>query len=95
MLYKPRKNNKLKIAGLLLVRYNPRTRLSKDVYETIEKIAKEMDTKLFETTIRNATKVGEAQTVRKNLIDYAEDSNVTLDYEKFVDELIGEKDGQK
>ncbi len=88
---KKRNNNKLKIAGLLLVKYNPRTNLSKDVYETLEKIAKEMGTKLFETTIRDATKVKEAQTVRKNLIDYAEKSNVALDYEEFVNELIGEK----
>lgn len=86
---KKRQNKKLKIAGLLLVKYNGRTNLGKETRDSLIKIAKKMDTKLFKTTIRESTKTREAQALRRNLIDYAPKSTTAEDYFAFVKEYIG------
>lgn len=86
---KKRQNKNLKIAGLLLVKFNNRTILSKEIKESLEKRAASMDTKLFETTIRESTKAKEAQALRTTLINYAPTSTTAEDYNAFVDELIG------
>ena len=85
---KKRQNKKLKIAGFLLVKYNARTILSRETKESLENIAVEMDTKLFDTTIRESTKAKEAQAVRTTLIKYAPNSTTTQDYVHFVQELL-------
>lgn len=86
---KKRQNKNLNIAGLLLVKYNGRTLLGKEVKDSLKDIAKNMNTKLFETTIRESTKAKEAQAMRKTLIKYAKTSTTAEDYIAFVDELLG------
>ena len=90
-----RQNPKLKIAGLLLVKYNGRTLLSREVSQSLEKIAEDMGTKVFATKIRESTKTREAQAMRKSLIDYAGKSTTAEDYQDFVKELLEGKDGEK
>ncbi|MCM1235879.1 MAG: ParA family protein [Ruminococcus flavefaciens] len=85
---KKHQNKKLNIAGFLLVKYNPRTLLSRETKESLEKIAADMDTKLFETAIRESTKAKEAQAVRTALIKYAPNSTTAQDYIRFVRELL-------
>lgn len=85
---KKRQNRNLSIAGLLLVKYNGRTLLGKEVKESLEGIAKNMNTKLFKATIRESTKAKEAQAMRKNLIKYAPKSTTATDYIEFTDELL-------
>lgn len=84
-----RQNKGIKIAGLLLVKFNSRTNLSKEVKDSLTSIAEAMGTKLFETTIRESTKAKEAQAMRTTLIKYAPNSTTAEDYNTFVDELIG------
>ena len=84
-----RQNKELKIAGLLLVKFNSRTNLSKEVKDSLTDIADSMNTKLFETTIRESTKAKEAQALRTTLVKYAPNSTTAEDYSAFVDELIG------
>lgn len=86
---KSRPNRNLKVAGLLLIKYKDRTNLGQQVREDLEQIAKQMDTKLFKTTIRETIKVQEAQVMREPLIKYAKNSTACIDYENFVDELLG------
>lgn len=88
---KKRQNRNLSIAGLLLVKYNARTRLSKEVFEDLQRIAKQMGTKVFNTKIRESTKMKEAQALRMNLCDYAPKCTTALDYQSFVEELIGKE----
>lgn len=88
---KKRQNKRLKIAGLLLVKFNPRTILSKDIKEILDDISEKMETKVFMSTIREATKVKEAQARRMTLIEYDQKSNVTMDYINFVNELLMEE----
>ncbi|MBH1942536.1 ParA family protein [Mobilitalea sibirica] len=85
---KKRQNPNLYIAGLLLVKFNPRTNLSQEVRESLETIAEQMNTKLFKTFIRESVKAREAQALRNALIDYAPNSTTSLDYIEFTNELL-------
>jgi len=85
---KKRQNKKLKIAGFLLVKYHARTLLSREVKESLEKIAAGMETKLFDTAVRESTKAKEAQALRTTLIKYAPNSTTAQDYIRFVQELL-------
>ena len=82
----------LKIIGLLLIKYNKRTLLSREVRGSLEEIAKSMNTKVFETAIRESTKAREAQAVRETLIRYDAKSTTAQDYSSFVDELLKEEE---
>jgi chromosome partitioning protein len=85
-----RQNPKLSIAGLLLVKFNERTNLSREVKDSLNTIAAQMKSKLFKTSIRESTKAKEAQALRQALIDYAPTSTTAIDYISFVDELLSE-----
>ena len=85
---KSRPNKNLKVAGLLLIKYKNQTKLGKQVREDLEKIASQMDTRLFNTTIRETVKVQESQVEREPLIKYAPNSTACIDYSAFVDELL-------
>ncbi|MFA9423387.1 MAG: ParA family protein [Sedimentibacter sp.] len=87
---KKRQNTNLKIAGLLLVRFDERTNLSKEVKKSLNEIVEKIDTKLFNTTIRESIKAKEAQALRKPLIKHASSSTTALDYISFVEELLKE-----
>ena len=88
MSVKRRQNRNLSIAGLLLVRYSGRSNLEREIRENIEQIAKQMDTRLFKTVIRECVKTKEAQDAKKLLIDYAPKCNTCLDYLDFAKELL-------
>lgn len=88
MAVKRRQNPTLVIAGLLLVKYSGRSNLEKVTLTDIEEQAKNMGTKLFQTTIRECVKTKEAQDAKKLLIDYAPKCNTMLDYLSFADELL-------
>ena len=83
-------NDKLKIAGILLVRYNSRTILAREVRETLIEEAHNIGTKLIETSIRECNKVKEAQTMQSTLIKYDRTCSAAKDYMNLVDELIKE-----
>lgn len=81
-------NPSLKVAGLLLSKYNGRTNLSRDVLDGMPLIAENMNTVIFNTKIRESTAAKEAQAMRKSLYDHAPGSTTALDYLSFIDELI-------
>ena len=91
MAVKRRQNRDLTIAGLLLVRYSGRSNLERETRENIEASAKQMNTKLFKTVIRECVKTKEAQEQKKLLIDYAPKCNTCLDYIDFSQELLKTK----
>lgn len=86
-----RQNTRLKVAGLLIVKYDKRTNLTKEVEQAVESIVSLMDTKLFETKIRESVKTREAQAKRTMLMDYSKDCTTACDYINFVNELLEEK----
>lgn len=87
---KKRQNRDLDIAGLLIIKYNDRTILGRDVEKSLNDIADMLDTKVFKTKIRESVKTREAQAKRMCLMDYAPSCTTSLDYRRFVNELIGE-----
>ena len=84
-------NPKLKIAGLLVVKFQARTNLATQFVSALEEIAEKMGTKVFKTKIRECVKVREAQALQKDLFKHAANSTVAEDYISFVNEYIGGK----
>ncbi len=83
--------SKAKISGFLLTRYNPRTTLSKQMLEDLEKIAKRLKTKVFDSKIRECTAVKEAALQQTDIFSYAPGSNAASDYREFVEEFLKQK----
>ena len=86
-LYNPR----IEVLGILLNRYDRRRLLTRDVEEMAEIIAKELNTRVFETKIRSAVAVAEAPAHGDSIFRHAPRSAASIDYRKFVDELISRK----
>lgn len=81
-------NPDLSIAGILLTRYNPRTRLSREVRGTAELIARDLNIPVFDSYIRSSVSASEAQSLQKNVFDYDPKSHIAQDYAAFLDELL-------
>lgn len=81
-------NNSLAILGILLTRYNFRAIISREVAEMLERTAKGLNTKLYNTKIRECTAIKEAQAMRESIFTYAPKSNATADYKALVDEIM-------
>ena len=82
-------NPDLKIVGLLLTKYHGRQNLSKVLMEQIELAAEKLNTKVFETKIRESVAVREAAARQSDMFRLAPRVNAIVDYYKFVDELLG------
>lgn len=81
-------NPSLKIAGIVLTRYNWRTILGREVKELIEQTAGQLHTRLYKTKIRECTALKEAQARRQSIFEYAPRSNAAKDYAALVDEIL-------
>lgn len=87
-------NDELKIEGILITLYKARYSLSKGIMPAIYEIAKKLDTKVFNSFIRESISIKEAQAQGKNTLHYAPKANAQSDYKKFVSELLkGIKNG--
>lgn len=84
-------NNSLEILGILLTRYNSRAIISREVAEMLERTAKGLNTKLYNTKIRECTAIKEAQAMRESIFTYAPKSNATADYKALIDEIMKEE----
>lgn len=83
-------NKDLKILGMLLVKFNNRAILNRQVREMIEETASEMGTKIFDTKIREGIVVREAQAMQKSLFKYAPTCKPYIDYKEFTKEFLKE-----
>lgn len=77
-----------KILGVVLIKYNDRTVLNRQILGLLTERAKAMDTILFDTKIREGIAVPEAQAMQSSLIDYAPKSKPCIDYDNLVNELL-------
>lgn len=82
-------NRRLKVLGILLIKYHERTILNRQMREVLEERAELMDTIVFKTQIREGIAVPESQAMQMSLVEYAPKSNPCIDYESFVDEMLG------
>ncbi len=83
-------NNKLKVDGILITKVR-NTANSKVWINDIEEKAKILNTKVFKSRIRLNVSVEEAQTVRKDIFEYAGGSAAARDYDDFIDEFLEEE----
>lgn len=81
-------NKSLKIKGILLTRYNDRAIITKQITNMLESNAKELETKLFNTKIRENIAIKEAQAKKSDIFTYAPKSNGAIDYDKFIEEYL-------
>ena len=91
-------NPHLEVLGILLTKYNRRTRLTADVLEMAETVAEQTDTALFDAKIRAGVAAAEAPAHGTDIFSYAPRSNPAKDYEMFLEEVrrrIGWKNQDK
>lgn len=81
-------NHDLKIYGILITRYNARSILSRDMQSNLQDAAAALNTKLYQTAIRECVSVKEAQACKQDIYRYAPRSNAAKDYEAFLDEFM-------
>ncbi len=82
-------NENLSILGVLIIKYKGRQNLTKEIEEeTLPNFAKQMNTVVFDTRIRESVKIQEAQTLCVSLYDYAPNSTTAVDYDGLVDEIL-------
>lgn len=80
-------NPNLSILGILITRFKPRTNVTKAVTEYVTKFVAEDGCKPFQATIRETTKVPEAQARRKSLWENARLSTAAEDYTALAAEI--------
>lgn len=86
-------NPEIKVAGILLTKYNPRTNIGKQLKELTEQLGQYIDAPIYEAFIRNGVVVEEAQANKQNIFNYAEKSSVAEDYGAFIAEYLrGDKE---
>ncbi len=85
---KDRFNPKLKILGILLVRYNDRTNLNKNFKDMLEDFCQRNVIFLFMAPVHDSVVVPESQAMQQPLIDYAPHSKPCEDYIKITEEII-------
>lgn len=80
-------NPNLKVLGILFNKNNNRTNLSKQVTAIAENMAEKLETKVFETKIRNAVVLSENAHVHQGITDYDPASNAAEDVRNLVKEI--------
>lgn len=81
-------NPALKILGILLTRHMPRSILSRDLTEVIDRTAQDLGTRRFKTAIRETVVLREAAALRRNIFEYAPKSNGAQDYQALAKEVM-------
>lgn len=80
-------NPRLNVLGILLTRFNKRTLLSRDVLEMAQQLAKQIDTVVFDSKIRNGVAIAEAPAHGESIFDYNPRSGAVGDYKDFIHEI--------
>ena len=81
---------KLEILGLLMTKFDPRSRAGKRHIEAYQAMTKQMGIHLFEAKIRVSARAAEYVEAGEDIVNYDPTGNTTQDYNQFVDELIKE-----
>lgn len=79
---------KIPVAGILLTMYNARINVSKLLEKSVNSAAELLDTRVFNSRIRQAVAMKESQLAKMSLFDYAPSSPIAEDYRGFIDELL-------
>lgn len=85
---KMRQHMDYEISGILICRFKRNLALSKVMVNQFEQFAKSLNTKVFDTKIREAIAIQESQLSRKSVAEIYPSSVVADDYMKFVEEYL-------
>ncbi len=88
-------NPRLDVLGIILTKFNGRTLLAREVKEMADNIASQMETCVFQTQIRSSVTVAEAPAHGLSVFDHAPRANPSLDYKKFVQEVLKMTEGNR
>lgn len=83
-----RQNTSLKVAGVLLVMYDARTKVGKEIKPALKAAANSIGIPAFDTVIRTCADVEAAQSARQSILAYNKKCKATIDYTAFVNELL-------
>lgn len=81
-------NSELVILGIVITRYNSRIVLNNTIAGMLERASKSLDTKVYDTRIREAVAIREAQAFQQDIFSYDAKSNVAKDYKALTKEVI-------
>lgn len=84
-------NPTLSVDGILLTRYNPRTKMAKAVKNQAEQASARINSKVYDQWIRENVAVVTAQGNQMMLLDFDKRSNSAQDYEKVIDQFLKER----
>ena len=80
-------NKELQIDGILITRYSGRANISRYYEEQLEEAAKQLESRLYKTRIRECVALKEAQALRDDIYSYSPRSNASKDYKGLIDEI--------
>ena len=83
-------NSRLQVLGILLNRYNGRLNLSREMLELAQEIARQLNTRVFDSKIRSSVSVAAAPAHGQSINDYAPRSKPALDFAALCDEIAGD-----
>ncbi len=86
-------NPTLKILGLLITMYNPRTVLSRSIEDELQKLAESLDTKIYGTRIRKSQAIPDSQAMQTSLFEGT--GHARTDYQSFIDEFMADVEGSR
>jgi cellulose biosynthesis protein BcsQ len=72
-----------------LIKYKERTNLTKEIHASLPEYTKLMNTKVYNTEIREAVATQEAQAARESLFTWAPTSTTAEDYMNLLNEYTG------
>lgn len=84
----------IEILGILLTRCD-RTSLTSSLKESVSEIAKELNTTVFDSTIRQGVAIRESQLLQSDIFTESPKATVTQDYKAFIDECIARMNERK
>lgn len=81
-------NPNIKILGMVLIKYSERLKICKEISEGLPNVAEMMNTKVFQTKIRESVACRMSQSAKKSIYDYDMKSTTSNDYMKLCFEII-------
>ena len=81
-------NPKLEIGGVLVNRYNRRSKLHKEVMGTAQLVSRKLSIPVFRTAIRNSPAISEAQSLQCDITEYNRRVAAIRDFKALTEELI-------
>ena len=81
-------NPGLKVSGIVLTRFQGRANLTKEIVTLFDAAAKQLRTKVFDSKIREAIAIKEAQAALSDIFTTDPRSNASLDYNDLIREIF-------